>query len=485
MNHFCRLKLRTPGVCGNALKSSFSTKLPSQTAAATERKNKNPSHDSSLYRRISPVGDPDLSILPVLDLWVTEGRKVDKDSLDKIIKSLINFKRFKHALEISEWMTDKRYMPPTKGDIRERLHLIYKVHGLQKAEEFYNNISQVLKGFIVDVCLLNIYSLEKLVDKAEAMFQKLCEKGRVRTPLPFNILLNLYYNVGNWEKMDALIKEMEKAGLYPDKYSLTPRLNAYAETGNIEGLNKIMEIMEADPRVGVDCETYLIAANAFLKAGLGEKSLGLLKMVEKMAMTKKGWYKILSNVLRTYAKLGKKDEVERIWNILKKDKVYNVGYRNMINALLKFDDVEGAVKIFKEWEMTGLSYDFRVVDDLIDVYVKNGQLVKAEAVLNSGIEKEGTPSFHTWYGLMIGYVEDGQVLKGVVALKNAVLSCRLLPSEEPVKDKLAIVLECLERKYNAVGNEEIEGFMKSLVVEGVFSPNVCARLVDFGANRCW
>ncbi|KAF5763246.1 putative tetratricopeptide-like helical domain superfamily [Helianthus annuus] len=130
--------------------------------------------------------------------------------------------------------------------------------------------------------------------------------------------------------MDAIANEMENAGFYQDKYSFTPRLRAYAATGNIEGLKKIMEIMEADSRVGMDCETYLIATNAFLKAGLGEKSFELLKKVEKMAITTKGRHKTLHTVLYTYAKLGKKGEVDRIWKFLKKEKIYNVGCRNMI-----------------------------------------------------------------------------------------------------------------------------------------------------------
>ncbi|KAL8248201.1 hypothetical protein R6Q59_005069 [Mikania micrantha] len=485
--------LRTQGVCQNVLKkfcSSFSTKSPSKTASSviTERKNKNPSHglpcksdaNSSLYRRISPVGDPNISIIPVLDQWISEGRTVDKDSLDKIIKSLMKFRRFKHALEMSKWMTDRRYLPPTKGDIRDRLHLIYKVYGLDKAEEFYNNISHVFKGFIVDICLLNIYSLEKLEDKAEALMQNLRETGRIMTPLAFNILLNLYYSVGNWEKMDALTKEMEKNGLYPDKYSFTPWLNAYAAKGNIEGLNQIMKIMESDPRVGMDAYTYLIAANAFMKVGLVEKSLELLKKVEKIAITSKDKYKTLNTVLSTYAKLGKAGEVDRIWKILKKDKIYNSGYKNMISSLLKIDDVEGAEKIFKEWETKGLSFDFHVPDDLIEVYVKNGELGKAEAILNSGIEKGGTPGFRTWYRLMIGYIEGDQVLKGVEALKNAALSYRLSSNEEAVKDKLLIILECLEGKHNV---EEIEGIVKSLVADGIFSSTVCKKLSDFITNK--
>ncbi|KAK1422662.1 hypothetical protein QVD17_17948 [Tagetes erecta] len=487
-----RLISRTQGVCQNASKNfhaSFSIKSPSQTSspATTERRNNKPlptfrnkTQDLSLYRRISPVGDPDVSIVPVLDQWVTEGRDVGKDCLDKIIKSLMKYKRFKHALEVSEWMTDKRYLPPTKGDIRDRLHLIYQVYGVEKAEEFYKNISHVFKGFLVDICLLNIYALEKLEDKAEAMMQKLRESGRILTPMPYNCLSNLYYNTGNWAKMDALANEMEKNGLYPDKYSLTPRLNAYVAKGDIEGLNKIMEVMEADPRVGMDCYTYLIAANGFLKAGLVEKSLELLKKVEKIAVTSKDKYKSLNTVLRTYATLGKKDDVDRIWKILKKDKIYNIGYRNMISSLLKLDDVEGAERVFKEWEMAGLSYDFRIPNELIDVYVKNGELGKAEAVLTSGVEKGGTPNFHTWCCLMIGYIEDDQVLKGVDALKKATLRCQVWPPDERAKDKLVIIMEYMERKRNM---EELEGFMNSLVTEGIVSATVCQRLSDFIMNK--
>ncbi|KVH89533.1 Pentatricopeptide repeat-containing protein [Cynara cardunculus var. scolymus] len=497
-----RLTLRIQGVCRNASKNLFSSSssslsssslssklLTSQTPSSevTERKKENLSRrsptfptknepNSSLYRRISPVGDPDISIIPVLDQWVSEGREVDKESLINIIASLKKYKRFKHALE---WMTNKRYIPPMKDDIKSRLPLIYKVHGLEKAEEFYNNISQIFKGYEVDTTLLYIYSLEKSVDKAEAVMQKLRKTGCPMTAFPYNILLNLYYHIRDWAKMDALTKEMAKNGIYGDRHSFTPLLNAYAANSDIEGLNRTMAIMEADPRVCMDCKTYIFAANAFLKTGLVEKCLKLMKDAE-MAITVKDRYKSLNTLLRMYTDLGKKDEVYRIWKRLAEKKIYNTGYRRMINSLLRFDDVEGAERVFEEWETKGLSYDFVILDELIDVYVKTGNLGKAEILLKHGIEKGGNPTFRTWYCLTIGYIEDNQVVKGFEALKNATFSCRFLPFQEPVKDKLAIVLECLESRRNM---EEVAGFMKSLEAEGIFSSTVCGRLLDFIVNE--
>jgi hypothetical protein len=54
-----------------------------------------------LYRRISPLGDPKVSIVPVLDQWILEGRTVTKQPLLSIIKELRRFKRYTHALEVS------------------------------------------------------------------------------------------------------------------------------------------------------------------------------------------------------------------------------------------------------------------------------------------------------------------------------------------------------------------------------------------------
>lgn len=54
----------------------------------------------SLYKRISPLGDPNISVIPVLDQWVLEGRPVCREELRNIIKELRVYNRFKHALEV-------------------------------------------------------------------------------------------------------------------------------------------------------------------------------------------------------------------------------------------------------------------------------------------------------------------------------------------------------------------------------------------------
>ncbi|CAK9181799.1 unnamed protein product [Ilex paraguariensis] len=68
-----------------------------------------PKWPQTLYRRISPVGDPNISIVPVLDQWVREGKEVQREELQWIIKELKFYRRYKHALE--------KQIPPKPPDV--------------------------------------------------------------------------------------------------------------------------------------------------------------------------------------------------------------------------------------------------------------------------------------------------------------------------------------------------------------------------------
>ncbi|KAA8519810.1 hypothetical protein F0562_014100 [Nyssa sinensis] len=429
----------------------------------------------SLYRRISPLGDPRVSVVPVLDQWVREGRTVGKEELQLIIKELKVYRRFKHALEVSQWMTDQRYIPLSTSDIVTRINLISKVHGLEQVENYFNNIPQQLKGSEIYTALLNCYANDRSVEKAEAIMQKLRDMDWARTPLSYNILMNLQYRLGNWEKLDTLMHEMEEKGIYCDSYTFTIRLSAYAAASDSEGIDKIVTRMESSTRIVLDCNVYAIAADGYLKVGLLDKALAMLDKLEGLIPTSTRRNVAFGFLLRLYAEIGKKDKLYRIWNLYKKkERIYNKGFISMMISLLKFNDIEGAEKIFKEWESRGLSYDFRIPNFLIDAYCRNGLLGKAEALLDRGIAKGGNPSVNTWYYLAGGYIEDVQIPKAVEALKKAVLVCP--PNWKPSKDTLSACLKYLERRGDV---EQIEEFVRMLKVEDIFSTGVHNRLLSF------
>ncbi|KAK2968492.1 hypothetical protein RJ640_030103 [Escallonia rubra] len=427
----------------------------------------------SLYRRISLVGAPTDSVVPILDQWVQEGRNVDKRRLRDMIRELKFYRRYKHALEISRWMTDKRYSSLTAGDVATRMNLMTRVHGIEELEKYFNGIPQRLKNLDVYIALLNCYAHIRSVEKAEDAMQKLRDMG-YRKPLAYNILMNLYYRAGSREKMDCLMHEMDEKGIYIDVYTLNLHLSAYAAASDSEGIVKILTRMESDPRIVLDCYAYAAAAYVYSKLGLVEKALEIIKKLEGLIPTSKRRTFIFDCLLGLCVSIGRKDELYRIWELYKKEKIFNKGYISMLSALMTFDDIEGAEMIFEEWELRGLSYNFRIPNFLIGAYCRRGHLGKAEALVNKGIVKGVDPPSTTWYIMAGGYISDNQVPKAVEALKKAISVCP--PDWKPRMNTMVACLEFLERHSDVEVKDE---FARSLEGKGVFTEIVRDNLLGF------
>ncbi|KAE8652713.1 hypothetical protein Csa_013388 [Cucumis sativus] len=96
-----------------------------------------------------------------------------------------------------------------------------------------------------------------------------------------------------------------------------------------------------------------------------KKSEGLLANVKKKGFA-------FNVYLKLYARNGKKDEIHLIWNLYKKEKIFNKGFISMITSLFVLDDIKGAERIYKEWETQKLSYDLRIPNLLVDAYCRAG-----------------------------------------------------------------------------------------------------------------
>ncbi|XP_010242929.1 PREDICTED: pentatricopeptide repeat-containing protein At2g20710, mitochondrial [Nelumbo nucifera] len=433
--------------------------------------------NDTLYRRISPAGDPRDSIVPVLDQWIKEGKTFTRDYLQRIIKRLRHYRRYKHALEISQWMTDQRYFDLSAGDAAIRLDLITKVHGLGEAEKYFDYIPTQLRVFQTYGALLNCYTHEKSVDKAEALFQKMKELGFAKTVLTYNVMLNLYSQMGQHEKLDPLMQEMEDRGIGHDKFTLSIRMSAYSAAADVDGMEKILTRMEADPSIIVDWNAYFLMANGYMKAGLTDKALTMLKKSEAL-ITGRQRRVAVDYLLTMYAGIGKKDELYRIWNTYKaSEKIYNSTYICMLSSLVKLDDIEGAEKIFGEWELGGTSYDFRVPNRLISAYCKKGLLEKAEAIISKAIEKGKKPLSSTWDLLASGYYENNQILNAVETLKKAIMASR--PGWRPNHATLAGCLEYYKEQRDVEGARKL---IRLLGNSGHFSTDVCDRLLNYIEN---
>ncbi|XP_021283555.1 pentatricopeptide repeat-containing protein At2g20710, mitochondrial-like isoform X3 [Herrania umbratica] len=386
---------------------------------------------NGLFRKISPSGDLSVSIVPVLDQWVEEGNPVEKHLLQFCIKRLRFYKRYGHALEMSLWMTDKRYFRMSYRDVAFRLDLIAKVHGIEHAENYFNSVPKQVKGPTVYSALLNCYAREKSVEKAEALMQRMRDLGLDRSTFVFNVLLSLHYKTDNYEKLDILMHEMEEKG------------------------------------------------DAYIKVGHLDKAFAMLKKSEELT---KGRGIVYNNLLTRYTTLGKKEEVLRIWELYKTyPKVYNKGYIAMICSLLKFDDIESAEKIFDEWESQTprtLSYDICIPNLLLCAYSRRGLLEKFETFVNRILLKGGKPNAKTWYYFATALLWHNKMEKAVEAMKEAILIVGPCwkPRLKPSDDSVAACLKYLKGKGDM---DEAKIFIKLLGDRDIISPEVLVKLLSY------
>nr|XP_043624504.1 pentatricopeptide repeat-containing protein At2g20710, mitochondrial-like [Erigeron canadensis] len=381
----------------------------------------NQTPDDNLFYRIVRFREPRSSVVPILQEWVdVEGRPVDIQDLHKIIKQLRKFRRYNHALQICQWMDAKPYLDLSYKDFSVKLDLISKVHGLKKAEEYFNKIPSASRVWQVYGALLNCYASAKLVNRAEETLQTMRELG-YSSSLSYNVMMSLYSVTKNYEKLDLLIEEMDQKGIHFDKFVYCIILNAYAKTSEIPKMENLLLKMEADPEVLVDWHAYTTIANGYLKVGDTKKALTCLKKSE--FLIRPSQRKVAYETLLTlYATTGRKDDVYRVWNIYKDlGRFFNSGYLCIMSSLSKLDCIDDLEKIYEEWETQHISFDFQVPNLLITIYCKKGLLTKAETVIQKLIEIGNKPNASTWSRMALGYFKHNDMDKAVEAIKKAIL----------------------------------------------------------------
>ncbi|CAL8136383.1 unnamed protein product [Prunus armeniaca] len=469
MSKLISFSLQNPRRNYGALPSLRPSKTPNPPSLSSS------SSSTTLHDRIKVIRDPKASVLPVLEQWVTEGGAVEKQELQSLVRLLKDFRRFNHALEISQWMTDRRYFDLSPSDAAARLNLIHRVHGLEDAEKYFNNMSKSLKSVNAYGALLSIYVQENSVEKAEATMQKMKKLGMAKTSFPYNMLINLYSQNGEHEKINILMQEMEENGIPLDKYTLRNRMIAYIAASDMPGMETILNRMEEDSNFIVDWKIYSMAASGYLKVGMIKKACSMLKMMERM-MPLQG-RKSLEFLITLYANTGHKGELYRVWNTYKQsNEPMDVPYGCMISSLAKLDDIEGAERIFEEWESQCTEYyDFRVLNRLLVAYCKKGLFDKAESAVKKAAEGR-IPYASTWNALAMGYTESKQMPKAIETLKKALSVDRW--GWVPDSSTLTACLDYLEGQGDFEGIEEIISLLKNL---GPLSRDLYHRLLRASA----
>ncbi|CAJ1947346.1 unnamed protein product, partial [Sphenostylis stenocarpa] len=291
-----------------------------------------------------------------------------------------------------EWMSNERNYNLSPEGIAKQINLISRVHGLEQAERYFRGLPDAKVKFKIYAALLRCYvQHNKSLEKAETVMKKIKESHFANITMCYNMVLNLYAQMGKYEKLDRLMREMKEKDVFIGSTYII-RLNAYVAALNIKGMEKLLMEMEADPLATIDWCTYTTAANVYRKVHNFEKDTAMLKKSEHLA---RGKTKRLAfeSIQTMYAMIGNKDEL---------------------------DDIDEAEKILEEWESKYVNFDAKIPNLMITAYCKRGQFDKAEAyikrLLDGGKQLDG----RTWDRMASGYHAGNDMEKPVQAMKKAV-----------------------------------------------------------------
>jgi pentatricopeptide repeat protein len=229
----------------------------------------------------------------------------------------------------------------TVSDMAIQLDLIAKVRGVSHAEKYFKELPNTMKGKRTYGSLLNVYAQAMLKEKTEETFEQMSQKGITSDTLPCNVLMNFYVDVGEPDEVSAIIDEMKERNIAFDVCTYNIWIKSCAAMQGTVGMERVFNQMIANESVVANWTTYTTLASMYIKLGNSEKAEECLKEAEKRTT---GQEKCFHYLITLYSHLGKKEEVYRVWNWYKATfpTIHNQGYQEVLSALVRLGDIEGA-----------------------------------------------------------------------------------------------------------------------------------------------
>ncbi|KAI7746024.1 hypothetical protein M8C21_017234, partial [Ambrosia artemisiifolia] len=373
----------------------------------------------AIYKRISLMGNPEKGAIEVVNQWENEGKKVTKWELCRVVKELRKFGRHKLALEIYKWMDNRpERFRISSSDAAIQLDLVSKVHGISGAEDYFKTLPNKLMDKRVYGALLNAYARARMLEKAESLLVEMKNKDYASQALPYNVMMTLYMNLKNQEKVESLVSEMMENNIDLDLYSYNIWISSRGYQGSIEKMEEAYEKLELDASVNPDWTTYSTMATLYIRNQELEKAEDSLRKVETLIKNRDRipYHYLLSH----YGGMGKKEEVQRIWESYKAIFPYvpNMGYQAVISSFIRMEDIEESELLYEEWLSMKSTYDPRIGNLLLGWYVKNGFTEKAESFFNEML-KVGKPNSGTWEIVAEGHIKERRVSDALSCLEKA------------------------------------------------------------------
>ncbi|XP_014517780.1 pentatricopeptide repeat-containing protein At5g09450, mitochondrial [Vigna radiata var. radiata] len=304
---------------------------------------------------------PKRSATNILQKWVLQGNPVTLSQLRDISKELRRSQRYKHALEISEWMVSHEQYELSDSDYAVRIDLMTKVFGIDAAERYFEGLPPATKTAETYTALLHSYAGAKLTDKAEELFQRIKDSNLCFDALTYNEMMTLYMSVGQFEKVPTIVEELKQQKVSPDIFTYNLWISSCAAILNIDEVRRILDEMSHGGGCNESWIRYLNLANMYISVGhLDNASSNTLVETEKRIS--QGQWITYDFLIILYGGLGSKDKLDQIWNSLRmtKQKMIGRNYICIISSYLILGHFKEVGEIIDQWKQSTTS-DFDMI----------------------------------------------------------------------------------------------------------------------------
>lgn len=335
-----------------------------------------------LRSRIFRLKFPKRSATSAIEKWIAEGRKATAPELRSIARDLKKSQRFKHALEISEWMRSHQESELSESDYAMLIDLITKVFGVQSAEEIFEALPPNAKSCGVYTALLHSYAGAKLVEQAESLFERIKDSNLSCNILTFNEMMTLYTSVGQLDKVHIVVEELKRRKISPDLFTYNLRISAFAAVLDIDGVRKVLDEMASDSNSGDPWSTYMKLTNVYITAGhFSSSENSLVEGEKKICQSEWITYDFL---ILLHAGLGNIQTVSQIWKALQltSQKMTSRNYICVLSSYVLLGKLKEAGNVIDEWKQSKvLDSDMSdACSRLFDGFMKVGLIDTAETL---------------------------------------------------------------------------------------------------------
>ncbi|GAB4853234.1 hypothetical protein Ancab_017423 [Ancistrocladus abbreviatus] len=355
---------------------AVSTEALDESAGSSERKINNDDLKSRIFR----LRLPKKSATNVLQNWVNEGNRISISDLRHISKELRKSHRYKHALEVSEWMVSRDEFKLSDSDYAVRIDLMTKVFGIDAAERYFEGLPDDAKTNETYTALLHSYAGAKLTDKAEELYGRIRDSGLSFHVITYNEMMTLYMSVGQVEKVSSVVEELKRQKIAPDLFTYNLWVSSCAATLDIDGVRSILDQMIQDPSSNEDWARYRNLVNIYVTAGKLENSAHHSLVEAEKGITQREWI-TYDFLIMLHAGLGNKDRVDQIWKSLRMtgQKMTSRNYMCILSSYLILGHMKEVGEVVGQWKQyTASVFDYSICDKLMDALAEAGLAETAE-----------------------------------------------------------------------------------------------------------